>query len=294
MPEGAQVVAIDENGRTLTFGLGEFVGGGATSEAFGFLGKQDELVVRITYLRPGSAAVEVDTLGDDILRNRINSDHVRAVKIQDTYDAAPGLRRSTGPGAGAPALRIAIMERVTPAYITLAEQAEALAEAIRTRPRGSTDLPIRRTTMSAAQMQAFEGAMRDLNAQGFVWLDNKPDNWGFVPLDDGSGRVQVVIFDTGGIVPVRQSIADFLGIRRAELARRIQLRANGTYETQIPEFDDIKNFEERVAVRYGTIIEDYGDALDIDGLGITLDQLWFRPSAGELFDYVAPLFEAAD
>lgn len=151
--------------------------------------------------------------------------------------------------------------------------------------------------MTDEQGQAFVNAMRDLNARGYVWLDNKPDNFAFVRTD--SGKLQVVILDPGGIVPVRQSYADFLDISTADLARQIQLRVNGTFETHIPEFaymraTDIAGAEQRSITRYGMIIEDYGDAIDLEAIGLDdIGKLWFNPLSGEMFDYLSPIFEAA-
>ncbi|GAX61731.1 hypothetical protein SCALIN_C27_0126 [Candidatus Scalindua japonica] len=88
--------------------------------------------------------------------------------------------------------------------------------------------------MNVAQMMAYEGALRDLNRQGLVWLDNKWDNFGFVPMNDGSGRVQVVVMDPGGIVPIRPSAGLADGLSDADIARQVQLLVNGEFEMQIP------------------------------------------------------------
>ncbi len=282
VPDDTVVKVMDSAKGEMELELGARVGNpGSTSEAFALLDDPENFVVRITYLREGSSAVKLDAFGDNVLRNKIKSEHIRAVEIRDDYQAAAGRVRTEDSGSQSPAVRVTVAERVTPAYEMLREQTGGVAGG--------------RGTMTVAQMQAYEGAMRDLNASGYVWLDNKPDNFAFKALDDGSGRVQVVVIDTGGIVPVRQSVADFLGISKGDLARQIQLRANGKFETYLPEFAYIKDMNNRSICRYETIKELYGDAIDLDALGIKdIDNLWFNQVAGELYDYVAPLLEAMD
>ena len=149
--------------------------------------------------------------------------------------------------------------------------------------------------MTIAQMMAYEGALRDLNRQGLVWLDNKWDNFAFVPMKDGSGRVQVVVMDPGGIVPIRANAGLATGQTAADVARQIQLRVNGDFTTQVPDFRRIKTPKYRTALRKDVIKNDFGDAFDYEAMGISgRDQLLFNPRSGEDFEYVAPLFEAIE
>ncbi len=55
--------------------------------------------------------------------------------------------------------------------------------------------------MSAGQAIAFDEAMRALNKKGWVWLDNKPDNYAFRNM--GGDKWKLVIIDPGGLVPVK-------------------------------------------------------------------------------------------
>ncbi len=292
VPDDTIVKVLDEAGGEMDIELGARVGEGSTSEAFALLDDPENFVVRVTYLREGSAALELDSFGDSVLRNIIKSEHVRAVKIREEYKPAPGRFRRDGGESAAPAVRVTVAERVTPAFATLAEQKEGLVPEFRVRADGT---PRDYSTMTAAQMQAYEGAMRDLNAQGYVWLDNKPDNFGFVDFGDGSGRVQVVIIDPGGIVPVRQSVADFRGITKAELAREIQLVANGDFEKNLPDFVGVKSMSARSYWRKELIKDQYDEAIDLDALGLDdIENLWFNQIGGEMFDYVARLLEAAE
>ena len=288
------VKVFDDTGGQKDIKLGARVGEpGSTSEAFALLDDPKNFVVRITYLREGSAALHLDSFGDNVLRNIVKSEHVRAVEIREDYHPAPGRFRNEVFEDPAPAVRVTIAERITPAYEMLRIQKDGLVPEFRVRVDGT---PRDYATMTSAQMQAYEGAMRDLNAQGYVWLDNKPDNFGFVDLKDGSGRVQIVIIDTGGIVPVRQSVADFRGMTKAELAREIQLVANGNYEKNMPEFmAHVQSMQGRSKWRTEYIKDEYGDAIDREALGLDdVSSLWFNQIGGEMFDYVARLLEVPE
>ncbi|MCD8498185.1 MAG: hypothetical protein LRZ85_09045, partial [Alphaproteobacteria bacterium] len=176
VPDDAAVKVLDGAGGESKIELGMRLGEGSTSEAFALLDDPENFVVRITYLQEGSAALHLDAFGDNVLRNVVKSEHVRAVKIRDDYRRR-GLRKINPGALPAPAVRVTVAERITPAYQTLSKQKDGLAPEFRVRVDGT---PREFSTMSAAQMQAYDGAMRDLNAQGYVWLDNKPDNFGFV------------------------------------------------------------------------------------------------------------------
>ncbi len=142
--------------------------------------------------------------------------------------------------------------------------------------------------MSVAQIMAYEGALRHLNRKGLVWLDNKWDNFAFVPKGDGSGRVEVVVMDTGGIVPVRAN----MDIPAPTLARDIQLIVNGEFTGQVPDFRRIKTPKLRSPLRKDKIKSDFADAFDYDALDIPdIEQLAFNPISGEHFPYISEFFE---
>lgn len=249
--------------------LGERLGGGYTSEVFAHADDPENLAVRITHLREDAPAAALDKVGDDMLRTRVKSEHIRPVRVEQSHDVILS-------DVGQPEItRVMVVERVPEtAQQTIARQGGR---------------------MSIAQMMAYEGALRDLNRQGLVWLDNKWDNFGFVPLNDGSGRVQVVVMDPGGIVPIRANAGLADGLSAADIARQIQLRVNGDFPTQIPDFAFINRKDFRTAVRKDVIRDDFGDMFDYEAMGISgRDQLLFNPKSGEDFDYVAPLFEAAE
>ena len=249
--------------------LGEHLGGGLTSEVFAHADDPENLAIRITHLRENAPAAALDQVGDKLLRTRVNSEHIRPVRVERSYDVILS-------DIGQPEItRVMVVERLPEtAQRTIARQGGR---------------------MSVAQMMAYEGALRDLNRVGLVWLDNKWDNFGFVPLNDGSGRVQVVVMDTGGIVPIRANAGLADGLSAADIARQIQLRVNGDFATQMPDFARISRKDFRTAVRHDTIKDEFGDMFDYEAIGISgRDQLLFNPKSGEDFDYLAPLFEAAE
>ena len=98
------------------------------------------------------------------------------------------------------------------------------------RKRSDIDGELLRPTdgkMSRGQAIAFDKAMRALNDKGYVWLDNKADNYSFVHL--GGDNWKLVIIDPGGIVPIKG--------RNPKIARELQraiddppLRGTGTFE----------------------------------------------------------------
>lgn len=273
----ARDVRVPENGHVrfmtatdiVELPLGERLGGGYTSEVFTHADDPENLTIRITHLRENAPAAALDEFGDRVLRTRVNSEHIRPVRVERSYIVILS-------DVGQPEItRVMVVERVPEtAQQTIARQGGR---------------------MTVAQMMAFEGALRDLNRQGLVWLDNKWDNFGFVPLNDGSGRVQVVVMDTGGIVPIRVDAGLADGLSAADIARQIQLRVNGDFATQIPDFARIKTPKYRTALRKDAIMDEFGDMFDYEALGISgPDQLLFNPKSGEDFDYVAALFEAVE
>lgn len=259
--------------------VGDRIGYGSTSEVFAHPTDKNA-VIRVTYVREGAAARKLDTFGEDVVSNKIDSEHIRTARVLEEVpvDTSSGISRVT------------VVERVDEiGSVTLAKRADDLVDAAR---RGRSVPGLRRIRLKGAEAVAYTEAIADLNRRGYVWLDNKSNNFGFVPLNDGSGRVQIVVFDTGGIVPVRQAVADFRGISAEDLAREIQFRVNGDFDTAIPhragEIDD----SAKSNYRREYIIEEYGDALDWRQVGLNNpSELWFYPWAGEEFSDLNRLFE---
>jgi hypothetical protein len=68
-------------------------------------------------------------------------------------------------------------------------------------------------------IRAYEAFMRDMNNKGYVWPDNKLDNFAFEAVDEANGVYRVVPIDTGGVYKVTDLPA---GADPADMARKIQ------------------------------------------------------------------------
>ncbi|GAX61734.1 ABC-type Zn2+ transport system, periplasmic component [Candidatus Scalindua japonica] len=85
VPENAHVRFMTEADiEELPFG--EWLGRGATSETFAHADDPENLAIRITHLRENSPAATVDEFGDRALRTRVNSVHIRPVRVEQSYD----------------------------------------------------------------------------------------------------------------------------------------------------------------------------------------------------------------
>ncbi len=240
--------------------LGAYLASGSTSDVY-VHGEDPTLVVRITRVTGQiPIAATLDDFGETALRG-VRSAHVRTPRLEATYDVADDALNLS---------RVTVAERVdTAQHVIMGRASEQ---------------------MTVAEMMAFDGAMRDLNRQGLVWLDNKWNNFGFAPLDDGSGRVQIVVFDAGGILPVRAAE----GRSAAEVARQIQLSLNGDCLTHFPVLASVDGAY-RSVLRRDLIRDRFRDAFDYDALDLPEGTpIPFNARSGQDFDYVAPLFDTPE
>ncbi len=270
VPDGAEAVIIrTDTGEEITIPLGRRLGQGSTSEVFDSTDHPGTRANRFTYVVENSPAAVADRFGDHVLRVVIQSEHIRPVKVFADFPVSQG-----GLG-GRPLSRVSEVEQLEgTAWERIAAQDG---------------------NMRIAQLMAMDGALTDLNNGGFVWLDNKGNNFDFVPLDDGSGRVQVVVMDTGGIYKIRPGAGEALGLTDAQLARRIQLRVNGDFASQVPDMDFVQTPLYRTALRRETLIEEFGDVFDFEGMGLSgPDDIQFNPRSGEDFGDLTPIFESVD
>ncbi|MEK6216669.1 MAG: hypothetical protein N2B03_05560, partial [Boseongicola sp.] len=195
VPENAHVRFRDpKTGELHEIPLGRRLGKGSTSETLTHPDFDDKRAVRITYLKSNSPAAAVDRAGEGILRGKLrSSNHIRAVELFEDYSV------SLGKFKGKAVSRVSIVE-----------QLEGTAwQRLGRKPDGT----MRR--MTDAELAAWAGAHRDLNRQAVVWLDNKGNNFDFVKVKGGGGRVQVVAMDMGGIVPIRKGAGAEFGITDA-------------------------------------------------------------------------------
>jgi hypothetical protein len=146
--------------------------------------------------------------------------------------------------------------------------------------------------MTDGQALAFDRATRELNSRGYAWLDNHEYNYTLERLP-GEDQWRVVIFDPGGIVPMKG--ADLA--ERAANARAIQARiANPD-----PEFAakylaaDERGKLLRAVVESGDILDEFGARIDFDALGLLRpEELKFRPSGVVSYPNAQALFRLSD
>lgn len=76
-------------------------------------------------------------------------------------------------------------------------------------------------------IRAYEAFMRDMNSKGYIWTDNKLDNFAFEAVDEARGVYRVVPIDTGGIYKVG-SLPQ--GMTSGDMARKLQLMYDRGFE----------------------------------------------------------------
>jgi hypothetical protein len=239
-------------------------GRSSTSLVFEFADDPTGKIIRITLTREGSVAFRLDMAGERAIRSLEGSTYLRPLRV-DRDLQFPGMTVQ-----GQAVRRVVVAERVTPALEELG---------------GGSWASLGR--MNAAQREAYLGAIRELNAEGFVWLDNKADNFAFVPREGGG--LQVVIFDPGGIVPLRADIARKRRISLKRLAEQAQATVNGSMSHRSPSWDQLHPLKQYVDRRQ-EFFDHFGGAVDYDQLGIGPDDLAFNPRAGEDFHYLREEF----
>jgi len=162
----------DENGNAIEVPVSKNkLGHGATSDAY-INGVDDNKVVRVTPLNTPEGKLGASL--DDVGREAINSTQSNFVRMAGR-DKVMYVKDEKGVSC-----RVEINEKVKSANEWMKEQQGQLND---------------------AQKLALEQAMRDLNAKGYVWLDNHTNNYGLEEINKGVYRV--VVFDSGGIYPMK-------------------------------------------------------------------------------------------
>jgi hypothetical protein len=142
-----------------------------------------------------------------------------------------------------------------------------------------------KSAMTPEEALAFDRAHRELNQNGLVWLDNKWDNFAFEPHPNPSfpGELRLVILDSGGIVAMKG--------RDVAKAERLQRYVNGAGSKAFREqYEKLPltagQYDIRYPMKRDLIVEEFGDQVDVRGLGIDsddLDDVGFLPIAAEEF-----------
>ena len=226
---------------------------GSTSVAYVHSDYPDTHVVRITTEKPGHPAVKLDDFGREALENDIVSEYIRAAKEIDRWDISDEHGTFT---------RVTIVEKVVPIKTVMKKTGGV---------------------MTKAQQEVFENALRDLNRQGYAWLDNKWDNFGFTKND--KGNLMVVVLDAGGIVKIAGSPES-----AKIIARSMQLYINGPLIEFYPSATRLPAAA-RIAIRGEETKEKFLNMVDLEAMGLDdVSQVKFTASSGEQFDYIGPSF----
>jgi hypothetical protein len=167
----------DTTGKEVVIPVGKQLGEGATSKAF-INGVDDGLVVRVTDLESANAkkAQFLDEFGRKAIDEDVKSPFLRTAKREKVMDVVD---------ENGVAQHVEYVEKVTPAKELLAKQGGQITK---------------------GQKLALEQATRDLNTKGYAWVDNHTGNYALEKMP-GEDRWQVVVFDTGGIYPMKGATA---------------------------------------------------------------------------------------
>lgn len=240
-----EFVFVDADGVEVRYRLGEKLSNrgaeGAASHSFAYDVDEDK-VLRITPLSTDPTNITADEVGAEIV-DALDSSTIRTPRVHSEHVILFE--------DGRPATRVALIERVKTGERVLAEN--------------GGELPQR-------YLDAVRRGLRELNESGAAWLDFKSNNFGFSETDSG---LQVVVFDTGGIVPM-------IGDEPAETARALQRVINGRFDTVFPDQAGTADEGQRIFYRMNAVAERFGDSIDIARLKIeSAVQLMFNPRGGE-------------
>ncbi len=171
------------------------IGGGASTDVYSIPGR-DDLVVKIT-----KASDDIDKFDDVGYRALKSIDpEGNAFEVPTMYTSNPVTSSALPEYAGG---KITITDRAPTDF------KNALDDGGVRLPDGTVARPAT-GQMTAGQRIAFDNAMRAINEKGWVWFDNKHDNYAFRHL--GGDDWRLVILDPGGMAPAKS----------AEAARRAQ------------------------------------------------------------------------
>lgn len=251
---------IDKSsGQMVQMKTGDFIGGGSTSTVY-VNGADPSKVIRITDLNGTIPAAPVlDKAG---------------------RQAVETIAKSAGPESS-----IRIAEQFDQFAIADAKGSQLnnhTVQVVENMKQGTASKIIKDQggVMTDAQAQAIDRATRQLNENGFAWLDNHKGNYTFEQIE-GTDKLRVVIIDSGGIVPMKgESLA-----QKAEAARAIQTEIN------VP--TNINKFVEGLPAglrdsglkdAWQDIINRYGDTIDTNAIqkGMKAQDVQFNP--GGLLD----------
>lgn len=266
-----EVTFVNEQGQKITVKTGEELGKGSTSTAFVDANNPNK-VVRVTELGvEGSPhAATLDKVGREAVEHIQTPDGpIRIVEKGERYV----VRDPANPSKGKV---IEVVERVQ---------------------NGSADkfLPKQGGSMTAGQAEAFDLATRELNKNGYAWMDNHTGNYGFEKIPGTDDKWRVVVIDSGGIVPAKGATL----AERAENASLIQKKINVPSEEYLDGYEMTKRIQnERIKKGIADdarrdIVDEIGSKIDTKAMGLGEDIRITKagmqndfPNGDEIYDWL--------
>lgn len=199
-PVSGEVFKLDPGVIDPATGTRGFIGEGSTTQAYQ-LADYPDTVVKLTTSQHGPAA-GLDEIGYNLVRE-IADDDLGIPTIHSQYPISSSM--------DIPGKDLNNPKNFKDGVMTIVEKGpddfKRSVDAI-----GQAD-----GKMTAGQAIAFNRAMRKINDKGYVWLDNKHDNYGFVRKPGTEDEWKVIIVDPGGIVPMVNKNPDIAAKLQAAL-----------------------------------------------------------------------------
>jgi uncharacterized protein (UPF0335 family) len=256
-----------ESGQPVSLRTGEQLGKGSTSTVY-VNADDPSKVIRVTNIGGEVAeAATLDKFGREALEGMGDTDALRVAKRYEGHTV------QNTPGSPLNNKVVEVNERMF----------QGTAKDVLAKQGGQ---------MTSGQAKAFDQATRELNERGLAWLDNHQGNYTFEQLP-GEDQWRVVVIDAGGVVPMRGSTL----AEKADNARAIQSRVNAPSDKFKETMDIAKNnpkLRDMVAgEEWNNIIQDLGDKIDIETLGVSSPEaVAFRPDGLIKHEEVQNLFKA--
>jgi DNA repair exonuclease SbcCD ATPase subunit len=269
--QNAPLNFVDDQGKVVSLDTGKKLGSGSTSTAY-MHGSDPTKVVRVTEFNPKAKSAPIL---DEVGRNALED-----------------VAKKAGPDSS-----VRVVERFEKYQVDNPVGAafnDATVEVTKFLPQGTAENMIARQggSMTKGQAKAFDAATRQLNNNGYAWLDNHSGNYTFEPVNGGGpDDWKVVVMDPGGIVPMEgRNLAE-----KAQNARAIQERVNLPRPEFKADMDMVKNMNDVLkrgvaAEEKDFILQEFGSKIDIKAMGITdVNDVAFYPAGTIDFEDIKKL-----
>lgn len=225
---------VTDDGKAMSVRLGDDIASGASNKVLGSPDFPDQ-VIRVSLGKASRSDVQYDIFGRKALEDRrLNRNIIDSPKQRGVY------RRSDG----------GVVEVVDRFEGRLAN------DLLKQQPGG---------LMTRGQAAAYEAATRELNKLGHVWTDGHAGNFAFVRLP-GDDRWKVVVFDPGGIIPVKAPVG-----QKVAAARRMQKKLRQPSDDLVRKYDP-GNEMRSLNVHSQAFVNDFGPLVDYDAMDVFLDE----------------------